>query len=85
MKPFGLLLTARTRDPALAVQRCGEFIKKYAHVSASKHVTLEEVSWLASLVSLGLDEAKSQLAKEEKGNVVTVVAQSSLEPTDHAA
>lgn len=83
MKPFGQLVAERAADPERCIRECAAFMKRMNGISAGKLVSLDQVVPLAALVYLGLEEASKVQTKE--GNVVMIVADSSLEARDGAA
>lgn len=85
MKPFALLVEERSKDPQRCVREMQKFFERYANISSGRKVDLEEVTWCAALILLGLrDIMKTEKTVEETegGKIVNVVADSSLGAND---
>lgn len=82
MKPFALLIHERSQDLARCVHEADALIQRKAGVSGSQKITLDEASWLAAVIFLGIEQAKKQFKEQ---NVITVVATDTMEAKDSAA
>ncbi len=81
---FGEMVARRSKDPARCVRECAQFMERYGHVSCTTKITLEQMSWFAAVMNLGLQEAKKEVEVQKKSNVVTIVATDSVEARDSA-
>jgi len=95
MKPFGLLIAERSNNPERCVDMANRFLQRYKDVSGSRSVSLEETSWIAALLHLGMVAAQENMKQqaalsttetvnENGARVVTVVATSEAMTHDEA-
>lgn len=77
-KPFAKFCAERAGDPGRAVSETAARLQRWANMSGSVTVTLDEVAWLGAVMYLaGVmvesdDQPNASVVKE--GNVVTVIA-----------
>lgn len=84
--PFGLLVAERSNDLERACSKALEVLNRYAGVSSNQRMSLDEASWLASIVFIAMNDAqKQQFAKKKDGNVINVIADSSAEASSNAS
>lgn len=85
MKPFGLLVLERSQNIERCANEVAALMDRYNGVSGSRPITLEQASWFAAIVYLGMQEAKKQIEAKKEGRIHTIVATDSMEAKDSAA
>lgn len=85
MKPFATLISERSKNIERCVREAAALLDRYAGVSSTRSITLDQAAWFAAVVYLGIEEAKKQMELKKELNVVTIVATDSMEAKDSAA